>query len=1602
MPMNLKKKSTTIISMIIVFSLFLQIAPLMNNLRFSGMAHPIEIDNQDFTITALWDFSDPGDYFFNNTTFQNNAVNLSLAKYYWNQTSQSDFNSGSYSNTTSTPAGDVVLGNEMKEVNLISNGDFTSGSNWSFISAKESLSFFNSSGMCAEMGFDYKTGPKMIYLNPPTGSDDGFISNWFNLGILVNENTSATADIGYHLENTIEKKKRSYFYYDISKIPVTAIVNDVLFYGWLQSTSVNSTHRLDVHAMDVPRIGATPPELYVDCANGSLYIDDSDSMKSGTQIGYHEWNLGGQAITDLQDNLTRGWFGIGFHEEGDDDPRSRLSTINAASNHPQLNVSYDAVAPVTLNEVTYVNQTFNKPNVTPNDPGAATLSFYYDVHKFLNCSALLIVQIDGTTVWAAPISSIESDYISLDVGEYVTASRNYELSLQLHLNVAAKTHTEFYVKFDDMNITTVGYAWSGNYISQVFDPGTYVFWDEIEWNDQTDGDTDLTMRTRNSPHGSSWEPWTQEYSQSSGDTITPPSGRKIQFSTNLTTSDYSKTPSLNDVCISYEKYYTIGSIEMNYDYVPDNLRNWGRLTWIEQKNSQILTYWYSTDSGNSWNKTDDGNLSGVPTGSGKIRLRTEFQTADGTATPTLSKWNLTYEISQLSTILGGVSPEIGFIDYWYNFTVRYSDPENDRPALVMLNITEGTSNLGSWGMDEVDVSDSDYVNGKWYYYNLSGFLRGSNYSFHFAAKDTSDVWIEGNNINGPYILNSPPKIISENKFGAQGDVLYFNDYEAQDREDEAILSWSYLTNASWLSMDSVNGNLSGTPPNGTQGSYWVYIKVDDQNGGYDERNFTIVVGDIEAPVANAGLDQTLYEDEVVHFNGSSSSDNIGIFNYTWDYGNSQGYGPTPSHVFTRSGTYIVSLTVRDVIDNYDVDVVRITVINRPPFADAGKDIIVNEGEETNFNASNSSDTPSDLVSLLYLWEFDGDDDFNDRVGINVSYTWFKPLNTTVKLRVIDDDGAFTEDSIDVKVLNVPPIVDIEDEYSGERGSEITIIASGQDPGNVELRYRWDWENDGIWDTSFSPKFIVKNSWPKEGDYTMVVQVWDGTETGTDSASVEIFRYNIPPQLGDLGSRQIRYGVVFPIDLSHFITDEDTPLSKMIVTTNNPGFISVDGIRLNLSYPESMVGQTVDVLVTVSDGFASDSAILTVQITSNNPPTLEVPFPDVEFDEDGVAENVFNLNHHFDDKDINDELEFELIVADRNIIVTIDNNGYVTFKTTPNWYGNTTVIFRAWDPSRAFTDASIKVNVKSINDPPLILKQISITSVDEKGNWTIDLDDHFLDVDSFDLTFKCNYPEIKIDPLTHEAIWVPEDKLELENVKFTVSDGEHSVSLDPVDLRVVAQEPFNWLLLTPLILLFSILFIVYRELQLRYTIEEVFLVDNAGVLLVHLSQWESKAIDAKLVSGMLTAVQEFVKDSFRGADNGPQISMDEGALGKLEYGDFQIVIERGTYTFLSAVISGNDNKRLRNRMKEAIDEVETKYSNVLADWDGDMAHFDGAERIVGQLLKDHAGMKIVTESKVKETKEEIIEEEIVEDIPELPSGDFGDVPSYYDDINNEKE
>jgi hypothetical protein len=1610
--MSRKKRFGYIIILTLVLSLFLPPDNSPNELYINATAEPEILGGGDFNMTATWNFDNASDYVLYNLTMENGEVNLTTNSFWWNQTTYGDFEAGSLIDANNTLNGDVVLEKKMTGVNIVKTGDFSLYENWTYSPGDKIFSFHNNSGGNAELSYRYFTGSNIIYLVPLVGEDDGTVSKFIGFPAYYVDNSSTTTDIGWEDGVPWPSSHRSFFYFDLKQIPQSATIDNVFFYAKIQDDSNNASHLINISSLENERDSVAYEFLYQDCVNGNLYVSSNDSLKNGAAHVYHEWNLTNLAVTDLQVKLNDGWFGIGIREENDDNERAKLNTTESAD-PPQLNVTYTLSGPVTFDDTAYVNQTFNKPDMTPNDAFAVNLSFDYTVEKLVGTTAEIIVKIDDMTVWNGTVTDNESNTIYLDVGDIMIDSGDYDISLQLNMDITSQTAVECVVKYDNVNITTLGYSWLGTYTSEVFDAGSNALWDEISWNVSTPQDTGFAVRTASSLDNSTWSKWSYEYSIKTGDMISSSPGRYFIFTFNLTTTNYTQTPVLSDVNISYKKYCFDGSIEMKDDLWVENLFSWGIFQWEAQTNGQDITYEYSIDRGGAWNLVPiDGNLTFVDIFTGRIRFRAKFTTYDTSTTPTLYKWNLTYKTSALANLFGLLNPGFGFINTRFNFSVRYTDLDNDSAVSLTLNITGGTSNLGSWDMlpFELDPNDTNNTDGKWYYLNMSNFARGTNYTFHFAAEDPTGLWVESETKDGPFVLNSEPRIITSNDQGAEEGLLYYVDYEAEDLEDTGNLIWSRYTNSSWLNINPSNGTLYGIPPTGIQGSYWVNVTVNDGFGGVDWTNFSLVVGDTIAPIANAGSDGVAYEDVPHPFDGTNSSDNSGVLNFTWYFGDgSIGYGGKPTHIYIREGSYLVAVIVKDPLNNENMDVINVTVINNPPVADAGGDRIVNEGETVEFNGSGSIDTVSDMNNLLLLWDFDNDGFFDDGLGVNPIYTWYDNETVNVRLMVIDDNGDVGIDNITVLVQNVVPSVYIEREYyTGEKGSEMIIIAYASDVRLDDLEYRWDWENDGTFDTEWSFDFVVRNTWSTVDNYTIRIQVRDDDGGfGTDTAMMNITKRRVPPVIQNLGSRQVRYLKPFPVDLSSYITDEDTPLSDLVVSTSDDQNISISGLVITLIYPPEAINTDVSVEVFVTDGTFIDSEFLTVSIRENNPPTLQNidqldAISQIQFNEDEELNDVFNLNDFFNDDDPGDELTFEIYNDEPSLRVTIDANGLVSFSTKRDWAGNATVRFGARDPSNAYAEFGLFVTVISVNDPPIIRSQLGFTTLEkENKTWTINLWDYFYDVDDEELLFTCSHSEIKIDQLNGTATWVPGDKKKLNNVVFTANDGENEVSLDAIDLKIFEPEPLNWLLVIMPFVLGLLVFAAYREIRYRYSIEEVFLVDNAGVLLVHMSRGESKAIDAKLVSGMLTAVQEFVKDSFMGNNEIDDIKLDNGALGKLEYGDFQIVIERGEYTFLSAVISGYDNKRLRNRMKDVVLEFETQYLSTLKDWDGDMAKFDGADKIVGRLLKAPSSGPETPKEEIEMKETEEPEEAIINEY-DLPSGDFGDIPSTYDENVDENQ
>jgi hypothetical protein len=116
-------------------------------------------------------------------------------------------------------------------------------------------------------------------------------------------------------------------------------------------------------------------------------------------------------------------------------------------------------------------------------------------------------------------------------------------------------------------------------------------------------------------------------------------------------------------------------------------------------------------------------------------------------------------------------------------------------------------------------------------------------------------------------------------------------------------------------------------------------------------------------------------------------------------------------------------------------------------------------------------------------------------------------------------------------------------------------------------------------------------------------------------------------------------------------------------------------------------------------------------------------------------------------------------------------------------------------------------------------------------------------------------------------------------------------------------------------------------SMPYSVQHVFLIHHQnGLLLTHLSAFEGQGDDLDLISGMLTAIRDFVKDSF---------GAGEGELEEITHGDQRILIESGQYAYLAVVLEGVEPTGYAHLMGRVIHAINFQYEQNLRDFTGDM-------------------------------------------------------------------
>jgi len=145
--------------------------------------------------------------------------------------------------------------------------------------------------------------------------------------------------------------------------------------------------------------------------------------------------------------------------------------------------------------------------------------------------------------------------------------------------------------------------------------------------------------------------------------------------------------------------------------------------------------------------------------------------------------------------------------------------------------------------------------------------------------------------------------------------------------------------------------------------------------------------------------------------------------------------------------------------------------------------------------------------------------------------------------------------------------------------------------------------------------------------------------------------------------------------------------------------------------------------------------------------------------------------------------------------------------------------------------------------------------------------------------------------------------------------EHSLSPQGLAWRLEARRkglPFSEIVL---------------EKTLIFRVEQVFLIHReSGLLIQHLHKTEVKLGDSDAISAMLTAIQDFIRDSFS------ESKTEE--LDSVEIGNYTVWLERGPYAVLACVIRGVAPHQLRNLMRNSLEIVHARYGVLLQAFSGD--------------------------------------------------------------------
>jgi len=506
--------------------------------------------------------------------------------------------------------------------------------------------------------------------------------------------------------------------------------------------------------------------------------------------------------------------------------------------------------------------------------------------------------------------------------------------------------------------------------------------------------------------------------------------------------------------------------------------------------------------------------------------------------------------------------------------------------------------------------------------------------------DVQDFTINVANVNDPPTITSTPADTT-----VQGEPYTYQpvvDDLDLGIDENLMFSFDGTVPPTGMTIDPTTGLVEWTPTDAHLGDNAVTVKVTDQGGFTDEQSFSVnVLPPNDAPVADAGPDQTAEAGDTVLLNGSGSYDIDGdrlTFAWTLRTRPSESQATLAAAATVRptlevdeAGIYEVELVVDDGRETSAPDSVLISTGNVSPVAHTGPDQTAAVGETVSLDGSGSSDVNGDPLTFVWMLIASPTGSaatLSDEGAVRPSFVVDEPGTYEVALIVNDGTEDSAEDVVTVSTINSRPVADAGPDLTATVGQTVSLDGNGS--GDIDgdpFTQRWSFTTVPSGSTAtlsdanaLAPQFVVD----LPGIYVAQLIVDDGQDISRpDTVMINTER---GPPMADAGPDQaVHVDAAVILDGSASSDPDNDPLNarwNLTVLPAGSAAILSDPSTISPSFVADAEGLYVAQLI-VNDS-DEDSAPDTVAITAAFPMTAVPPVEGLiqaDAEEDILAANL---------------------------------------------------------------------------------------------------------------------------------------------------------------------------------------------------------------------------------------------------------------------------------------------------------------------------------------------------------------------------------------------